>query len=182
MLVELFLRRNEAKIARDRSELRTFEGAWAQNSSIEERPYSLSIIKFSVTHGRWEYSGIGFDEKFAPAAEWKTQSLFYDDSRREWIFGGPAWLRKYNAQMHGFPRTGGQGSVTPILLLPSNTEFRVEGVVADFDVGQSHGPFRITLFPVSEKHKDVFPDVAALMALKPEKVKEILSESGAHIT
>jgi hypothetical protein len=91
VLFEMALRRTAAKIARDRSGLKIFERAWAQNSSIDERPYSLSVIRFSG--GRWEYVGVGFDKNFALAAEGNTQSLFYNNSRREWVFGGPAWLR-----------------------------------------------------------------------------------------
>jgi hypothetical protein len=73
-LLEVVLQRNAAKTERDRSHLKVFERAWAQKSSIEERPYSLSIINFSVTNGRWEYFGIGFDKNYKPAAEWQTFS------------------------------------------------------------------------------------------------------------
>ena len=125
--------------------------------------------------------GVGFDEDFNTAAEWSTLSLFYDDSSREWFFGGAAWLRNYDANMHGFPRVGGRGSVTPILHLPSNADIRVEGIVADFDVGNPHGPFRITLNSVPEKHKDLFADVTAMLALKPAKVREILVDSGVQL-
>jgi hypothetical protein len=68
--------------------------------------------------------------------------------------------------------------VTPILHLPSNTNTPVEGVVADFDVGQSRGPYGITLLPVLETHKDACSDVGSLLALKPAQVKQTLSDSG----
>jgi len=184
-LLEMILQRNAAKMERNRSHLKIFEGAWAQRSSIEERPYSLSFINFSVTNGRWEYFGVGFDKDCRPAAEWQTFSLFYDDLRHEWIFGGPAWLRSYDKKMGDFPRTGGQGSVTPILRLPPKSKStdikKLAGVVADFDVGSTRGPFRITLFAVPGKHKGAFSDLDALLELQPSKVREILSDSGVQI-
>ncbi|WP_407159198.1 hypothetical protein [Bradyrhizobium sp. STM 3557] len=183
-LLEMVLQRKAAKMGRNRSHLKMFEGAWAQRSSIEERPYSLSFISFSVTNGRWEYFGIGFDKDCKPAAEWQTHSLFYDDLRHEWIFGGSAWLRTYDTKMGDFPRTGGQGSVTPILRLPIKTKStdvkKLAGVVADFDVGSTRGPFRITLFSVPEKHRGAFSDLDTLLELAPAKVKEILSDSGVQ--
>ena len=69
-----------------------------------------------------------------------------------------------------------------IPLLPSSADGPVEGVVPDFDVSQSHGPFRIALLPAPEKYKNVFPGIAALLVLKPGEVKEILINSGVHIT
>ena len=181
VLLEVILRRNEAKISRNLSGLKKFECAWAQNCSLEERPYSLSVIEFSEDDGRWNYFGVGFNEKFEPAAEWQTQSLFYEESRREWFFGGPARRLEYDALAKQYFPKGGQGSVTAVLLLGSSTEVEVRGVVADFDVGDSHGPFRINLRPAPEKYKDVFRSAAALVALKPQKVKEILIDSGVTI-
>jgi hypothetical protein len=73
--------------------------------------------------------------------------------------------------------------VTPILRLPPKAKStdikKLAGVVADFDVGSTRGPFRITLFPVPEKH--AVSDVDALRELKPDRVKEMLSDSGVQI-
>jgi hypothetical protein len=180
-VVEGYLRRTATQRERNQSGLKKFEGAWAQSSSIAARPYSLSVIRFSDANQRWEYFGVGFTKDFKPAAEWQTLSLFYDKPRREWFFGGPAWLRSFDDTMKKFPRTGGQGSVTPILQLPSNPSVPFEGIVADFDIGQSPGPFRITLFPVDARHKRTFSDVPTLLKLESDEVRRILSDSGVDI-
>ena len=67
MLFEAILRRNEAKIARGRSELKLFERSWAQNCSIKDRPYSLSIIGYSIARGRREYYWCRLRRGFQPS-------------------------------------------------------------------------------------------------------------------
>jgi hypothetical protein len=181
VLVEWFLRRNAAKKARDKTELKEFERAWAQNCSLPERPYSLGIISYSFRRGRWQYSGIGFNEKFEPAAEWETYSLYYDELRREWVFHGSAWLRTFDPRMNHSPR-GPEGSVTPILHLPDlSADMRVEGAVADFALGQSHGPFGIRLSQVPDRYKALVPNASAVLGLAPNQVEEILRASKVFI-
>ena len=147
VLVEWFLRRNAAKKARDKTELKEFERAWAQNCSLPERPYSL----------------------------------YYDELRREWVFHGSAWLRTFDPRMNHSPR-GPEGSVTPILHLPDlSADMRVEGAVADFALGQSHGPFGIRLSQVPDRYKALVPNASAVLGLAPNQVEEILRASKVFI-
>jgi hypothetical protein len=88
------------------------EGLWLQRVN-NERPYSISRIEY-ISDGRWSYSGIGFDDKFIPKAEWDCASIHYDEEDEEWYFAGEAWLLEFDQGTGQHKRTH-RGYVRPML-------------------------------------------------------------------
>jgi hypothetical protein len=126
---------------------------------------------------RFNY-GVGFDQKFKPAADWRTYSLAFrnDESDRPWFFAGQAHLRAYDKLQKRFAQIGGAGNVLPRLCLPTNAKDEIEGTVADIEIDGRRNVFQVTLRRVSPEHARSITNIEAMLRLDTAEVQKIFQQ------
>lgn len=164
------------------SELRQFEGLWAQTVGKQPRPYSISLVKFLPERGCWSFSGVGYESDFRPGSDWHATSIALERTNgdRLWFFAGRAHLRVWDEQLQATRRTI-SGEVIPWLYLPADPTKNVSGTVADIHDGGVRELFDVTLHRVPERVWDGLSSVDAILGLDQQEVKDILSESGIQL-
>lgn len=164
-------------------ELKKFEGLWAQNVTLEARPYSIAFINFNQKQKHWIYDGIGFGTDFRPAAEWHTISLYFnnDDFHREWFFSGEGQLRNYVAALGKTQLEDQKAHVLPVLKLPKNSVVEVDGTVSDIGIGGKRKIFGVTLKRAPSQFSNRLSSINGILQMKPDEVCQLLSESGVKM-
>jgi len=164
------------------AKLKAFEGAWAQNVTIDQRPYSIALIYYDSKLRRWVYTGVGFDPQLSPASDWRTYSLGLENDKDgpQWFFAGRAHLRAFNPKLGLHARTGGGGNVMPMLRPPENPKGLIDGDVADIEVDGSHGSFHVTLRRVPADEAGNISSIDAILDLKPADVSRVLGKAKIH--
>jgi hypothetical protein len=164
---------------RRNSGLRKFEGFWLQNVGIKKRPYSIARIEFDRHQGLWNYYGVGFDEDFNPASDWRTYSLAFrkEESDRPWFFAGQAHLRTYDRLLKRFAQTGGAGNILPRLCLPMDPREEIEGTVADIEEDGSRTVFKVTLRRLPPDLAGKITSVEAMLHMENKDVRKFFEPS-----
>lgn len=158
-----------------------FEGVWLQRTSLGERPYSVSWIRFERARDggpRWVYEGWALDRTFGLAARWECRDVQFDEADRRWFFLGPASLGSRDPTTKRYRRARGRGEVIPVLTLPAGRAYdRAEGIVIDVDLAQSDQAFRVELLradPLFARAER--PDAEAVERnLRPEDLRALFA-------